>query len=52
MPLKLTIETKHFKNTEKLIEEVIKSYKTSKDFKQVFERFKKVESRGRYKDKY
>ena len=50
--LKQALEAKHFKNWEKLFEEVIKSYSTTKDCKQVFERFKKVEKRGRYKDKY
>ncbi|KKK79956.1 hypothetical protein LCGC14_2828290 [marine sediment metagenome] len=50
--LKQALEAKHFKNSEKLFEEVIKGYSISKDCQQVFERFKKVESRGRYKDKY
>ena len=50
--LKQALEAKHFKNSEKLFEEVIKSYSISKDCEQVFERFKKVEKRGRYKDKY
>lgn len=50
--LRQALEAKHFKNWEKLFEEVIKGYSISKDYKQVFERFKKVESRGRYKEKY
>lgn len=50
--LKQALEAKHFKNWEKLFEAVIKGYGTSKDYEQVFERFKKVEKRGRYKDKY
>ena len=50
--LKQALEAKHFKNWEKLFEEVIKSYSISKDYEKVFERFKKVEKRGRYKDKY
>ena len=50
--LKQALEAKHFKNWEKLFEEMIKSYSTSKDHERVFERFKKVEKRGRYKDKY
>ena len=50
--LKQALEAKHFKNWEKLFEKVIESYSTSKDYEQVFERFKKVEKRGRYKDKY
>ena len=50
--LKQALEAKHFKNWEKLFGEVIKSYSISKDYEKVFERFKKVEKRGRYKDKY
>lgn len=50
--LKQALEAKHFRIWEKLFEEVIKSYNTSEDYEQVFERFKKVEKRGRYKDKY
>ena len=50
--LKQALEAKHFKNWKILFSEVMKGYKTSKDYKQVFERFKKVEKRGRYKDKY
>ena len=50
--LKQALEAKHFKNWEELFNEVLKGYKISKNYKQVFERFKKVESRGRYKEKY
>ena len=50
--LKQALEAKHFKNWEKLFDEVLKGYKTSKDHKKVFERFKKVEKRGRYKEQY
>ena len=50
--LKQALEAKHFNNWEKLFYEVLKGYKTSKDHKKVFERFKKVEKRGRYKEQY
>ena len=50
--LKQALEAKHFNNWEKLFDEVLKGYKTSKDHKKVFERFKKVEKRGRYKEQY
>lgn len=50
--LKQALEAKHFTNWEKLFDEVMKEYKISKDCKQVFERLKEVERRGRYKDKY
>jgi Kae1-associated kinase Bud32 len=49
--LNQALEAKHFKNAEELFEEIFKGYKESKDSKLVFERFKKVERRGRYKDK-
>jgi len=50
--LKQALEAKHFNTWEKLFAEVLKGYKISKDYKQVFERFKKVEKRGRYKEQY
>ena len=50
--LKQALEAKHFKNSKDLFKDVLKSYKSSKNSKKVFERFKKVESRGRYKEKY
>jgi len=50
--LKQALEAKHFNNWEKLFDEVLKGYKISKDYKKVFERFKKVEKRGRYKEQY
>jgi|TARA_Y100000310_G_C20702899_1_gene831651 Kae1-associated kinase Bud32 len=50
--LKQALEAKHFENWKKLFNAVIKGYEISKDHKKVFERFKKVEKRGRYKDKY
>ena len=50
--LKQALEAKHFNNWEKLFDEVLKGYKISKDYKKVFERFKRVEKRGRYKEQY
>tara|TARA_Y100000034_G_scaffold10414_1_gene10951 strand:- start:208 stop:822 length:615 start_codon:yes stop_codon:yes gene_type:complete len=50
--LKQSLEAKHFKNWEKLFKEVINGYKSSNSSKEVLERLKKVESRGRYKEKY
>ena len=50
--LKQALEAKHFKNWEKNFNEILKSYKTSKNSEKVFERLKKVESRGRYKEKH
>lgn len=50
--LKQAVEAKHFKNWERLFDEAVKGYKISKNFKEVLERFKKVEKRGRYKENY
>jgi tRNA A-37 threonylcarbamoyl transferase component Bud32 len=50
--LKEAIEAKHFKNWEILFDSVISRYKKSKDSKWILEQFKKVEMRGRYKEKY
>ena len=47
--LKQALEAKHFKHWEALLKEIFVGYKISKDSKQVLERLKKVESRGRYK---
>ena len=46
--LKEALEAKHFENWKKLFESVLKGYKN----KDVIERLKKVESRGRYKERY
>lgn len=46
--LKQALEAKHFKHWEVLFKEFIKGYNNSK----VLEQLKKVESRGRYKEKY
>ena len=50
--LRQALEAKHFKNWEALFAEVQKGYSASKDSKIVLERFRAVERRGRYKDKY
>ena len=48
--LKQALEAKHFKNWQTLFKEFEKGYsKESKHEKEIFERLKKVESRGRYK---
>ena len=47
--LKQALEAKHYKNWEKLFQEVVKGYSKSKNNKKVLEQLKKVESRGRYK---
>jgi len=50
--LKQALEAKHFKNWENLFKKVVEGYKISKNSKEVFEKFKKVEKRGRYKAQY
>lgn len=50
--LRQALEAKHFRNWETLFAKVLKSYSKSKDSKVVLERFKQVERRGRYKEKY
>ena len=50
--LKQAMESKHFKHAEVFINEILKSYKISKNSNKVLERFKKVEQRGRYKEQY
>ena len=47
--LKQALEAKHFKNWGILFKKFEKSYKKSKDSKNVLERLKAVEKRGRYK---
>lgn len=47
--IKQALEAKHFQNHEKLFENLIEGYSIFKDSKDVLERLKKVESRGRYK---
>ena len=46
--LKEALESKHFKNWEKLFDAFVKGYKNPN----VLEQLKKVESRGRYKERY
>jgi len=50
--LKEALKSRHFKNCKKLISEFFKGYKNSPRAKEVLERLRKVESRGRYKEKY
>lgn len=50
--LRQALEAKHFKNWQVLFDYFIKGYSLSKESKKVIERFKAVEKRGRYKDKY
>jgi TP53 regulating kinase and related kinases len=48
---KQALESKHYKNWEKLFKKTLKGYSSSnkKEANKVFERLKKVEKRGRYK---
>ena len=50
--LKAALESKHFKNWEKLFNKVVEGYKISKNSEKVIQQIKKVSSRGRYKEKY
>ncbi|MEA3329823.1 MAG: KEOPS complex kinase/ATPase Bud32 [Nanoarchaeota archaeon] len=45
------LEAKHFTRLQDYWKNILKGYKTSKNYKQILERLKKVESRGRYKNK-
>jgi len=47
--LKQALESKHYKHFEESFKEVIEGYKLSKNWKEVLNRLKKVEKRGRYK---
>ncbi len=49
---KQALEAKHFRHWKVLYDEFEIGYKKSKDSKNVLERLKVVEKRGRYKDKY
>jgi TP53 regulating kinase and related kinases len=49
--LRQAFESKHFKYSEELFKNMLKGYKKSSNFKEVLERLKKVEMRGRYKRK-
>ena len=50
--LKEALEAKHFEYLQDLFNEIIKSYKTSENSEKVLKQLKKVEKRGRYKEKY
>jgi len=52
--LKQALEARHFKEWKTLFKEFLKGYQivNKKESKKVLERFKAVEQRGRYKDKY
>ncbi len=43
------IDSKHYKNSEESFNYILQGYSISKNAKEVLERLKKVESRGRYK---
>jgi len=49
--LKQALEAKHFRIYKPVIDNILKNYKTEKS-KEIIERIKKIESRGRYKEKY
>jgi Kae1-associated kinase Bud32 len=49
--LRQAFESKHFKFSEELFNNVLKGYKKSSNFKETLERLEKVEQRGRYKRK-
>jgi TP53 regulating kinase-like protein len=48
--LKQALEAKHFKNWKDLFDEILRGYTNYKNSKNVLERFKVVEKRGRYKE--
>lgn len=50
--IKQALEAKHFKNFKDYWKNIEIGYKQSKNYKQTLEQLKKVESRGRYKEKY
>lgn len=50
--IKQALEAKHFKNFKDYWKNIETGYKTSKKYKKTLEQLKKVESRGRYKEKY
>lgn len=50
--IKQALEAKHFKIAKSCFESILEGYKSSPNSSQVLERLKKVESRGRYKEKY
>jgi len=50
--IKQALEAKHFQHWEKYLKYILEGYKTSANSTKVLEQLKKVESRGRYKEKY
>ncbi|MEK6912358.1 MAG: KEOPS complex kinase/ATPase Bud32 [Nanoarchaeota archaeon] len=50
--LRQALEAKHFKHWQDLFAQVLAGYAISKNHKKVLEQFKKVETRGRYKEQY
>lgn len=50
--IKEALEAKHFSIFNECFKAVLKGYQKSKNYKQVLERLKKVELRGRYKAQY
>ena len=50
--IKQALEAKHYKNHEKYFLSILKGYQLSKNHQEIIERLKKVESRGRYKERY
>lgn len=46
--LRQAFESKHFKNWREYFENSLKGYKLSNNYKEIIERLKKVEARGRY----
>lgn len=47
--LRQAFEAKHHEHSEEMFKSFLKGYKKCKHYKQILERLKKVESRGRYK---
>lgn len=50
--IKQALEAKHYKHAEKFFAQVLKGYKSSKNFSLVIKQLEKVERRGRYKAQY
>jgi len=50
--IKQALEAKHFENYQKFFDAILEGYKTSRNYDQVLQRLKKVESRGRYKGQH
>jgi len=50
--IKEAFEAKHFENTSSFFKAVLEGYESSPNYKDMIQRLKKVESRGRYKQSY